>query len=397
MLVQGIERSLKLDREFQRVERGILAFFRHILADVLPEFPEHRHFIAGNIIGHRNTGQFDDAALDGIHEGKVAHGPWEQRTFHITGTAQEKRGCGKVEHAQDTDFFLEDFQTGNPETGCLAVVVGFFPGFRLFRAFESLKLFVQDFLRVLFLPVAVMRFIIDDHDGLEVHQFRHDTLEHLSFGLKSHQFGVAPTLERCTGSLGKLNFFSEFECVIIGDDNAGLLKVLKHIGRHKFPAGIIRIGVVGFENPQSVTDGDARRDNEKTLGESFSERISDGIQCLPCNEHGHDGGFSCTGGQFQGETREPGIGFFTTFLQVLQIFFLGLFVLRSHFGEPDGRFHSFYLAEERADAAKRMRAPMSKQTGCFRCDVPLTCRKLSPLFYLGPDLIDEGFMILLPL
>ena len=136
-------------------------------------------------VGHRNAGQFDDAALDGIHEGKVAHGPGEQRAFHLAGTAQEKRGCGKIEHAQDTDFLLEDFQTGNPETGGLAVVVGVFPGFRPFRAFENLELFVEDFPSVLLLPVAVLRFIIDDHDGLEVHQFRHDALAFLLRSQKS--------------------------------------------------------------------------------------------------------------------------------------------------------------------------------------------------------------------
>ena len=67
------------------------ALLGHVLADVLPEVAEHRHFVAGDIVGHRDARQLDDAAFDGVHEREIAHRPREERAFGVARAAEEER------------------------------------------------------------------------------------------------------------------------------------------------------------------------------------------------------------------------------------------------------------------------------------------------------------------
>ena len=85
MAVEGFDGGLEPGGEFERVEFAPLAasLFGHVLADVLPKVAEHGHLVAGDVLGHRNTREFDDAALNGVHERKVAHRPWEERPLGI--------------------------------------------------------------------------------------------------------------------------------------------------------------------------------------------------------------------------------------------------------------------------------------------------------------------------
>ena len=71
---------------------------------MLPEFPEHRHLSAGDIVRNWDAGEFDNAAFDGIHQRKVAHRPGKQGALGIAGTAQKKRRRGQVNHPRDAKF-----------------------------------------------------------------------------------------------------------------------------------------------------------------------------------------------------------------------------------------------------------------------------------------------------
>ena len=53
--------------------------------------------------------------------------------------------------------------------------------------------------------------------------------------------------------------------MIVCNDNARLLEVLQHVRGNEFSAGIVCIGIIGFQNPQSIFDGDARGDDQKAL------------------------------------------------------------------------------------------------------------------------------------
>ena len=53
--VERLQGGLQLHRDAERIKHRALApaFFGHLLADMFPEFPEHGHFIAGDVLGNR--------------------------------------------------------------------------------------------------------------------------------------------------------------------------------------------------------------------------------------------------------------------------------------------------------------------------------------------------------
>ena len=100
--VERLERGLELRRKAQRIELAGLAapLLRHLLADVLPEVAEHRHLVAGDVVGDGHARQLHDAALDRVHEREVAHRPREERALGVARAAQEERRRREVEDAR---------------------------------------------------------------------------------------------------------------------------------------------------------------------------------------------------------------------------------------------------------------------------------------------------------
>ena len=94
--VERFQGGLQFGGNAQRIERlGFApAFLGHLRPDVFPQIAEHRHLLAGDVVGHGHARQFDDAAFDGVHQREVAHRPGEQRALGIARAAQEKR-CGR--------------------------------------------------------------------------------------------------------------------------------------------------------------------------------------------------------------------------------------------------------------------------------------------------------------
>ena len=160
--VEGFESSLELRRQAQGIERvGFAsALSRHLRPDMFPQVAEHRHLRAGDVVGHGDARQFDDAALDGVHEREVAHRPREERAFHIAGAAQEKR-CGReVDHASDAELALHRLKAGNPQTSGLVVLLGLFlvVPFQVFLVLGSRLL-----------AIAMVGFVVEHKDVLQPH------------------------------------------------------------------------------------------------------------------------------------------------------------------------------------------------------------------------------------
>ena len=126
--------------------------------------------------------QLDDAALDGVHEREVAHGPREQRALGVARAAQEERRGREVEDARDAELALHRFEAGNPEAGGLVVLLGFL-------LVVALQLFVVRLRRRL-LAVAVVGLVVEHEDVLEAHEVGHDALEHLPLGFQRVQLGA---------------------------------------------------------------------------------------------------------------------------------------------------------------------------------------------------------------
>ena len=98
--VERVERGLQLRRAGLSGSSSPALprpFFGIVLRDVLPQVAEHRHLVAGDVVGDRHARQLDDAALDGVHQREVAHRPGEQRAFGVARAAQEERRGGQVD------------------------------------------------------------------------------------------------------------------------------------------------------------------------------------------------------------------------------------------------------------------------------------------------------------
>ncbi len=126
--VEGFEGGLEFDRNAKGVESfGFApAFFWHFGADVVPEIAELGHVAARDVVGDGNAGEFDDAALDGVHEGEVAHGPGKESAFGVARATEEERGGGEIEDARDAELAFYGFEAGDPEAGGFVVALGFF-------------------------------------------------------------------------------------------------------------------------------------------------------------------------------------------------------------------------------------------------------------------------------
>ena len=85
MSVKGVERRDERGGQRQRVQmlRLTATLLRHLTPNGLPKIPKRGHFSTRNVIGHRHTRQLNDAALDSVHQGEVAHHPGEKRRFGI--------------------------------------------------------------------------------------------------------------------------------------------------------------------------------------------------------------------------------------------------------------------------------------------------------------------------
>ena len=72
-----------------------MLFFSSLAFSVLEsaQIPIDRHLSLWQIVGNRNTWQFDDAAFDGVHQREVADRPRKQHPFGVARAAQEER-CG---------------------------------------------------------------------------------------------------------------------------------------------------------------------------------------------------------------------------------------------------------------------------------------------------------------
>ena len=189
---------------------------------MLPEVAEHRHLVAGDVVGHRHARQLDDAALDGVHQREVAHRPREQRALGVARAAQEERRGREVDDAREAELAVHRFEAGDPEARGLVVLLGFLP-------LVALQVLVVGVRRLL--AVAVVRLVVEHEDVLHAHQVGHDPLEHLAFGFQRVAAPRPCALEQRAAALGELDALAQLEGVVVGDDDLGPVHVVEHVAR----------------------------------------------------------------------------------------------------------------------------------------------------------------------
>ena len=115
-----------------------------------------------------------------------------------------------------------------------------------------------------------------------------------------------------------------------------------------------------------------------------------GVDGLPRDQHGHDGGLAGAGGQLQRQAHQFGVGIVVGIGEVFEELSSGLASCGRDFGQPNGGLNRLDLAEEWPDAAELVVPPMLQQAGGFRRDVPsVWIRQCSPFIHFLANRIDD--------
>ena len=185
----------------------------------------------------------------------------------------------------------------------------------------------------------------------------------------------------------------------VGDDDLGLSEVGEHVGRDKLPAIVIAVRIVGLQDAETVLDGDAGGDDKKTASEFLGVGPADGVDGLPGDDHRHDGSLAGAGGELQRHAQQLRVGVPAGAGEAIEDALAGRPQLGGNLGQPDDCFDGLYLAEERAEIAEPMMAPMEEQPGGFGSDAPVVgALYLSPIIDPAANLIDrrgDEFILLL--
>ncbi len=134
-----------------------MAGAQQLAADVLPQIAVDRVVCGSEIIRDRDARQFDDAALDRIHQAEIGDDPGKQGSLSIARATQEKRRRRQIVDRAQPDLALQRLDAADPQPRRLVVL----PGLGLGLAVEPLLFGERP------LPVAMMRLVIDDDDVLE--------------------------------------------------------------------------------------------------------------------------------------------------------------------------------------------------------------------------------------
>ena len=352
-----------------------------------PQVPELRHVAAGDVVGHRDPRQLDDAALDGIHQREVAGRPREERSLRIARPAQEERRGRQVDHALEAELALHRFEPGDPDPRRLLVLLGLLPVVALEGAFLVLA--------GRLLPVAVVGLVVQGQDALEAHQARHDPLEHLPHRLLRSQLRSRP-LQQGAAALRQRQRLARHERVVVGDDDLRPLQVAEHVAGHELAAGVVAVRVVRLQHPEPVPDRDAGSDHQEPARESLAARPADRVDRLPGDDHRHDRGLAGAGGELQGQPREAGVGFLAGGVHLIDELLPLLAERRSHLGQPDRGLHRFDLAEEGPDIAEPVAAPVLEEPRRLGRHPPRgRVRQFAPPIHAVAHAADEGRQVVL--
>ena len=87
--------------------------------------------------------------------------------------------------------------------------------------------------------------------------------------------------------------------MVVGDQDGGGLQSLEEVGRQQIKGLVVVIGCVGLKDSQTVTNGDARSDDQEGVAESLVLPVVDLVERLPGDKHRHDDGLSGPGGHLE--------------------------------------------------------------------------------------------------
>jgi hypothetical protein len=180
------------------------------LADMLPQVAIDDGIGLHQIVGHRHPRQFDDPALDRVHQTEVGHDPREERAFVVARTAQKEGGRRQIVNRAHAfrQFAAQRLDAVDPKPRGFGVFSGLF----LFVAGQGAVGGASDLV-----PVAMMRLVIDDVDAVIVEELLASPPQHFRIGFRRFgRIGVVSWHE-ATRDLGHCLRLAVLKCVVVRD------------------------------------------------------------------------------------------------------------------------------------------------------------------------------------
>ncbi len=255
MAVEGIHRGLQRIGQIEGAELGGAGGgLRQILADVLPQVAVNDRVGLHEVVAHRHTRQLHDAALNRVHQAEIGHDPGEERAFLITGAAQEERRRGEVIDRSHTlrQLAIQGLDAVDPEPRGFLVLDRFLlvvAGQRALGVSANL------------VPIAMVRFVVEDVDAVVAEQLAARPLQHLSVGFRRFErLGIIP-LKEAARYLGKGQRLAMLKGMVVGDHDLRAPDVGQHLRRHDLARLIIVVRLARLEHAESILDRDAGCDD----------------------------------------------------------------------------------------------------------------------------------------
>ena len=186
------------------------------------------------------------------------------------------------------------------------------------------------------------------------------------------------------------------EGVVVGDDDLGAVQVAEHVGRHQLAALVVAVRVVRLEHPQAVADSETRGDHQEPACEPLAAGTANRIDGLPRDEHGHDGGLASAGRELEREPSKAGVRLFVGGREMVEESTAFVAGTRRDLGQPDSGLCRFDLAEEGADVAEPVVAPMLQEPSRLGSHPPpARVRNRPPRIDLAPESVDDLHQLVL--
>ena len=369
-----MQRALQFCRKLRLSGDGFrfAALPGQILSDSNPKVAVRWLLSRHGVVRDRNAWHLHDTGLDGIDEREVGNNPRKEGSFRVTGSAKEEWRRRKIVDGLNADLRFNGLDSGNPDPGL------FLPLLRFLSIVTG-----QFFSRAVGLPpVAVVGFIVQDHEILLVSEFAAHATHHL-IGRLGKAAGAASGEDRFRDLTGG-DRLAKLKRMEVGDQNPGLAELLARMRWSDVTNAKVVLRIVRQENAQPIADGNAWRNDQKGVGETSILGICELVQRMPGDEHGHNDGLTGACRHLERDSWQSGVRSVIAITKV--VLDPRVAVSLRDFHDVDGRLECFDLAKEKFSNTIRI-VPIRKQSAGRRRYADVAA--LTPLPHAPADLVDE--------
>lgn len=146
------------------------------------------------------------------------------------------------------------------------------------------------------------------------------------------------------GELAGRNLLSTQERVEVRDDDLRSADGIAHIGRNDIPPAVVVLGIARQQHAQTITNGDARPDDEERIGKPGILGIVRLVEDMPCDQKRHYGRLPSAGSHLESHAVELRVVILRDLPQA--VLNPSVVVLVRDLSQVDDRLDGLKLAEE---------------------------------------------------